>query len=371
MDITLERDQLLTALGAVHRIVPKKATIPILQNILLDTGALTVTATDLDMMGSTVLAGQAGASQERTTVDGHTLYDIVRKMPEGGSINAVLESTKGPLILKCGRSRFTLQTLPAEDFPDFSIGEMSHHFSIPGATLAKMVTRCDYAISTEETRYYLNGIYLHVVDGRDGPMLRMVATDGHRLAQVQTVAPEGTDGMPGVIVPRHFVGEIKRMAESTANVDVSLSTNKIRISNGNGTVLVSKLIDGSYPDYPRVIPTQNSKTVVIERAELESALDRLMTLAEGKNNTIKFAFSEDRIELTHNNPDKGHAVEEIDGAFTGDDLQIGFNGRYVLDTLAAAGGERIIMKMNDAGTPGVFHPEEDENALFVCMPMRA
>jgi len=370
MNITLERDQLLNALGVVHRIVPKKADIPILQNVLLDAGPLTITANDCDMMGTAVLAGQAGTSSDRITVPGHTLYDIVRKFPAGATINAALEGPKGPLIVKSGRSRFSLQTLPAEDFPDFSIGEMSHHFFIPGATLAKLIGRCEFAICTEPTRFYLNGIYLHVVDGPDGPMLRLVATDGLRLAQVQTIAPPEAEGMPSVIVPRFFVSEMKRIAETAGDVEISLSKNKIRISNGKGTVLVSKLIDAQFPDYQRVIPSSHSRTAVIERACLETALDRLLTIAEGKQNAVKFAFKEDQLELTHTNPDRGFASEEIDASMTGDDFEIGFNGRFVLDVLGAAGGERIILKMGEPGAPGVFHPEDDENALFVCMPMR-
>jgi DNA polymerase-3 subunit beta len=370
MDISLNRDQFLIALGVVQRIVPKKAPVPILQNVLLDAGSLTITGTDFDMMGTAVVEGQAGTSQERITVPGHTLYDIVRKLPAGSTIDAVLKDKKGPLTIKCGRSRFSLQTLPAEDFPDFSVGDMSHHFSMAGAMLAKLIGRCEFAMGTDDNRHYLNGIYLHVVSGREGPMLRLVATDGHRLARIEVPAPEGAEGMPGVIVPSWFTAEMKRVAESAGDVDISLSPNKIRISNNRGIVLVSKLVDGDYPDYERVIPAGNSHTVVIERAELEKAVDRVLTIAEAKAHAIKLAFADDRIEITHRNQNADSAVEEIDAPFDGEELTVGFNGRYLLDILGAAGGERIIARLGDPGAPGIFLPEDDDRALFVCMPMR-
>ncbi|WP_404291494.1 DNA polymerase III subunit beta [Microvirga sp. RSM25] len=370
MDITLDRDQLLIALGVVQRIVPKKSPVPVLQNILLDAGPLTITGTDFDMMGSAVVEGQAGTSAQRITIPGHTLYDIVRKLPPGGAINASLKDEKGPLVIKCGRSRFTLQTLPAADFPDFSVGDMSHHFSISGQMLAKLISRCEFAMATDEQRHYLNGIYLHVVSGQDGPMLRLVATDGHRLARLEVPAPEGAEGMPGIIVPSYFTAELKRVAEAAGDIDVSLSSNKIRISNNKGIVLVSKLIDGNFPDYERVIPAGNDRTVVIERAGLEKAVDRVLTIAEAKAHAIKLAFANDRIEITHRNQNADSSAEEIDAAFDGQAMTVGFNGRYLLDILGAAGGERIIARLGDPGAPGIFLPEDDESALFVCMPMR-
>lgn len=247
---------------------------------------------------------------------------------------------------------------------------MNHHFSMQGPTLAKLIGHCGFAVSTEETRYYLNGIYLHLASGPDGPMLRLVATDGHRLAQVQVIAPPGTEGMPSVIVPRFFLPEMQRIAEAAGEVEISLSVNKIRVGSRNGTVLVSKLVDGAFPDYQRVIPRGNDKIAVIERSILEGALDRVLTIAATKSSAVKMSLDAGRMEITHSNPDAGSAVEEIDIAYDGEQIEVGFNGRYLLDMLNAAGGDRIVMQLGEPGTPGLFHPEDDENALYVCMPMR-
>lgn len=370
MDISLARDPLLNALGTIQRILPKKDEVPILQNVLFDAGALTITGTDREMVATAVVEGQAGTATDRITVPGHLLHDIVRKLPSGCTVDVKLESPKGPLIVKSGRSRFSLPTLPAEDFPDFTVGEMTHHFTIDGRALAKLIGTCEFAMANEVARFFLNGIYLHLVEGRDGPMLRMVASDGLRLAQAEILAPSGTEGMPGVILPRPFVAEMKRLAEAGGDIEIALSASKIRIGNGKGTTIVSKLVDHGYVDYQRAIPSDNDKTAVIDRAELEKALDRVLTVTDGKPYLVSLSFTGGILEITHKAKD-GEAFDEVDAAFTGAALAIGFSGRFVLDILGAAGGERIVLKLKDPGSPGVFHPEDDENALFVCMPMRA
>lgn len=368
MDISLARDPLLNALGTIQRILPKKDEVPILQNVLFDAGALTITGTNREMVATAVVEGQAGTATERITIPGHLLHDIVRKLPAGCTIDLKLENPKGPLIVKSGRSRFSLSTLPAEDFPDFTIGEMSHRFSIDSQKLASMIGACEFAIANETARFYLNGIYMHLADGGEDPMLRMVASDGLRLARVETLAPDGAEDMPGIILPRPFVVELKRLAEAGGEIEVALSTSKIQVGNGKGITIVSKLIDHDYVDYERVIPSASDKTAVIERAELEKALDRVLTVSDGRPYSVTLSFTEDRLEVTHKAKD-GQAADEVDATFTGEAFEIAFNGRFVLDILNAAGGERIILKMNDPKSPGVFHPEDDENALFVCMPM--
>lgn len=365
MNLTFERDALLQALGTVDKLVERKATIPILSNVLLDPGPLQITGTDLDIMGTVTVEGQAGAASTPITVAAHTLFDIVRKLPAGGQIEITQPAPGEPLAIRCGRSRFALPTLPAEDFPDLASGELPHTFTIEGKILAAMIERVEFAISTEETRHYLNGIYWHVA----GDKLRMVATDGHRLARVDTAAPDGAAGMPGIIVPRKAVSEIKRLAASAGVIEVALSEAKIQV-RAKATVLTSKLIDGTFPDYERVIPSGNDQTLALERAPLASAIDRVMTVCTDSR-AVKLAAGPDGLALTVRNAETGASgSEEIEAAYEGPPIEIGFNGRYMADILDAAGGDTVVCKVGPPGAPLLFHPVDDEDALFVLMPMR-
>src|SRR5947199_7419073 len=280
MKVTVERSELLKSLGHVHRVVERRNTIPILANVLLhgDRSKLSLKATDLDIEVIDAIAAEV-APGGSTTVPAHMFFDIVRKLPEGAQI--ILESSgdRAALAIRAGRSRFTLQTLPESDFPDLAAGEMTHKFSLPAKDLKRLIDKTQFAISTEETRYYLNGIYLHVAGGAKALKLRAVATDGHRLAQVELDAPKGAEGMPGIIVPRKTVGEVQRLIEDLdAEVAIELSQTKIRFTIGD-VVLTSKLIDGTFPDYGRVIPAGNDKTLIVDKPEFEAAVDRVSTVS--------------------------------------------------------------------------------------------
>ena len=206
MKLTVERTALLKSLGHVHRVVERRNTIPILANVLIraDKAALNLKATDLDLEVIETVAAEGGAVGA-TTVPAHMIYDIVRKLPEGSQIVLEALGDRASLAIRAGRSRFTLQTLPDTDFPDLAAGEMTHRFTLPAGDLKRLIDKTQFAISTEETRYYLNGIYLHTVGSGNAVLLRAVATDGHRLAQVEFAAPVGAAGMPGVIIPRKTV----------------------------------------------------------------------------------------------------------------------------------------------------------------------
>src|ERR1700686_1701961 len=269
MKITVERSELLKSLGHVHRVVERRSTIPILANVLLraDRSKLSLKATDLDVEVTDAIAAEVGPGGS-TTVPAHMFFDIVRKLPEGAQI--VLESSvdRAALEIRAGRSRFTLQTLPESDFPDLAPGEMTHKFQLKAADLKRLIDKTQFAISTEETRYYLNGIYLHAAGTAKAQTLRAVATDGHRLAQMELELPKGADGMPGIIVPRKTVGEVQRLLEDgDAEVAVELSPGKIRFTVGE-VILTSKLIDGTFPDYARVIPVGNDKELVVDKKKL-------------------------------------------------------------------------------------------------------
>jgi DNA polymerase III subunit beta len=370
MRATVERSHLLKSLGHVHRVVERRNTIPILSNVLMrgDGGRLTLKATDLDLEVTESVAaeiGQAGG----TTVPAHILYDIVRKLPDGAEIS--LDSGDGAqLALKSGRSRFTLQVLPESDFPDLTAGEFPTRFSLPANAFKRLIERTQFAISTEETRYYLNGIYLHAVTVDNKPMLRAVATDGHRLAQTQIDAPAGSESMAGVIVPRKTVGEIQKLVEETEDaVDVEISDTKIRISIGD-VVLTSKLIDGTFPDYGRVIPQNNDKILKVDRQEFTGAVDRVSTISSERGRAVKLALTEGKMTLSVNNPDSGSAVEELGVDYPADDIEIGFNSRYLLDVAGQLTSGTAEFRFADPGSPTLITDEGAADALYVLMPMR-
>ncbi|MGL4438130.1 MAG: DNA polymerase III subunit beta, partial [Bosea sp. (in: a-proteobacteria)] len=264
MKVTVERSQLLKALGHVHRVVERRNTIPILSNVLMNANVmgLKLKATDLDI--EVVETIQADVSmQGAITVPAHVIYDIVRKLPDGSQVSLETSGETGQMTLRSGRSRFVLQTLPETDFPDITAGEMPHVFTLASAEFKRLIDKTQFAVSTEETRYYLNGIYFHTLEVEGNALLRAVATDGHRLARVDTPAPKGSAGMPGVIVPRKAVAEIQKLLEGgETEVEVQLSATKIKVSIGD-VVLTSKLIDGTFPDYGRVIPSGNDKRLTV------------------------------------------------------------------------------------------------------------
>lgn len=371
MKVTVERAELLKSLGHVHRVVERRNTIPILANVLIksDNGKLSLKATDLDLEVIEAIAAESGPGGA-TTVPAHMFYDIVRKLPEGTQVVIEGSGDRAVLSIRAGRSRFTLQTLPESDFPDLAAGEMTHAFTLPAADLKRLIDKTQFAISTEETRYYLNGIYLHAAGTAQTATLRAVATDGHRLAQCELPLPEGAAGMPGVIVPRKTVGEIQRLIEAAdGEVAVELSAGKIRLTIGD-VVLTSKLIDGTFPDYARVIPTNNDKSLVVDKKDFEAAVDRVSTVASERGRAVKLSITGGRLVLSVTNPDSGSATEEVEVEYQSDPLDIGFNARYLLDIAAQIEGEVAVLKLADPGSPTLIQDKESKGALYVLMPMR-
>jgi len=370
MRLVIERSELLRALGHVTSVVERRTTIPILSNVLLRASgnALEFKATDLERE----VIEQAPAevmTPGAVTVPAHMLHDIVRKLPDGAEVEMVRDPERDRLSLTAGQARFALQTLPAEDFPDLTAGEMSHEFTVSAADLKKLLDKTRFAISTEETRYYLNGIYLHPATG-NGPTLRAVATDGHRLAQVEMPRPEGADGMPGVIIPRKTVHELHRLLEdSDAEVKVGVSTSKVRFEIGTVTV-TSKLIDGTFPDYARVIPQGNDKALTVSNAQFKSAVDRVSTIASERGRAVKLNLADDRMVLSVSNPEGGSATEELGVSYSSAPLEIGFNARYLLDIADQLDSDTAVFKLADPGSPTLVRDGEDESALYVLMPMR-
>lgn len=370
MKLTVERATLLAAITRAARIIEKRNTIPVLGNVLLtaEAGRLTLRATDLDLdLVSGIAADVHGAGS--ATVPGHMLADIVRKLPDGCQI-ALEQVADGRMVVKAGRSLFRLSTIPAEDFPNITTGDLAHTFTLPAKDLKGLIDRTTFAISTEETRYYLNGIFLHMA----AEALRGVATDGHRLAQVSLADGTGAAAMPGVIMPRKTVGEVARLlGDMDGPVTVSLSEQKIRFTFGGGALtLTSKLIDGTFPDYTRVVPTACPLTVIAEKDDLAAAIDRVMTVASDRGRAVKCALAGRTMTLSATSAETGgEAVEEIEvDTDPGTEVTIGFNGRYLTDILGQVAGDTVRLRLTDAGSPALIEDVASSRALFVLMPMR-
>ena len=376
MKLTIERAALLRALGHVQSVVERRNTIPILSNVLLraEDGQLSLSATDMDLEIVASVAAQ-GARKGATTAPAHTLYDIVRKLREGAQIELDAAGDKGTLALRSGRSSFTLACLPPEDYPLMPSGDLAHSFALSAADLRRLIDRTRFAISTEETRYYLNGIYLHATKNDEVPVIRAVATDGHRLARVEMVMPEGAAGMPGVIVPRKTVIELRKLVdESEDEIQISLGETKIRFTTGEAA-LTSKLIDGTFPDYDRVIPSNNDKILEVKCKEFAEAVDRVSTISTEKSRAVKLAIAANganggSLTISATSPENGTAVEEIDATYLAEPIEIGFNSRYLLDITAQIGGEGAQFAMADSASPTIVRDRADPSALYVLMPMR-
>ena len=371
MRLVIERSELMRALGHVTSVVERRTTIPILSNVLLKaTGSsLELKATDLER--EVVEAVNAQVEQPGAiTVPAHMLNDIVRKLPEGSEVELVRDAERERLTIRAGQSRFALQTIAADDFPDLAGGEMGHTFEIPAADLKSLIEKTRFAISTEETRYYLNGIYLHVAERNGRATLRAVATDGHRLAQLDVDQPTGSEGMPGVIVPRKTVHELHRLIESTEGaITVGVSASKVRFEIGPIT-LTSKLIDGSFPDYQRVIPQANDKTMRVSNSQFMSAVDRVSTIASERGRAVKLAIAPEKLVLSVTNPDGGSATEELAVDYGSPALEIGFNARYLLDISGQLESDTLQFLLADPGSPTMVKDGGDDRALYVLMPMR-
>ena len=374
MKATIERAKLLRCLSHVQSVVERRNTIPILSNVLIEAsadGRVRVMATDLDLQVIESLDAASVETPGAITVSAHLLFDIARKLPDGSQVS--LETADNRMAVKAGRSRFQLPTLPRDDFPVIVEGDLPTSFELPARVLAELIDRTRFAISTEETRYYLNGIFLHVSDD-DAPVLKAAATDGHRLARFTLARPEGAAGMPDVIVPRKAVGELRKLLEESldGNVEIDLSASKIRFTLGGegGVVLTSKLIDGTFPDYSRVIPTGNDKLLKLDPKSFYEGVDRVATIATEKTRAVKMGLETDKVTLSVTSPDNGTAAEEVPADYRSDSFEIGFNANYLKDILHQIDGDTVELHLADPGAPTLIRQDDKSSALYVLMPMR-
>ncbi len=371
MKVNIERELLLRVLTHVQSVVERRNTIPILSNVKIDAadGRLSLNATDMDL---DILASVDAAviTPGSTTASAHILFEIVRKLPEGAEVELDCSGDEGQLVLSAGRSRFKLSCLPTEDFPIMSLGDLPHSFSIAASDMRSLIDRTRFAISTEETRYYLNGIYFHSVEEGDVQLLRAVATDGHRLASVEFPLPEGAAGMPGVIIPRKAINELRKLIEeSAAELSVEMSDSKIRFTF-DGACLTSKLIDGTFPDYSRVIPADNDRILEFECRQFAAAVDRVSAISSEKSRAVKLSLSKGNVVLSANSPENDSATEELSVSYDAAEMEIGFNSRYLLEIANQIEGETARFSLADAASPMLIRDASDESALYVLMPMR-
>jgi DNA polymerase-3 subunit beta len=370
MKLTIDRANLLRSLSHVHSVVERRNTIPILANVLLraDQGALSFATTDMDIEMNEASAAEVKKTGA-TTVPAHTLYDIARKIPDGLAID--LEVTGQSMTIKAGRSTFRLGCLPTEDFPEMNANDdYQVRFSLPVADLKTLIDRTRFAISNEETRYYLNGIYLHATEQDGVDVLRAVATDGHRLARFQMPCPQGAEELKGIIIPKKAINEIRKLIdEAAAEIEIAISDTKMRFAFDH-IVLTTKLIDGTFPDYERVIPRGNNKILELNPQYFASAVDRVATISSEKSRAVKLTLNGKTLTLSANSPEAGSATEEIEVQFNADSLEIGFNSAYLMDVAKQMESDGCRMTMNDGASPTIIQDISDSSSLYVLMPMR-
>lgn len=370
MQARIERAVLLRCLGHIQSVVERRNTIPILSNVLIEAigdSLIRVMATDLDMQIVETIDARV-ETPGATTVSAHLLFEIARKLPEGSEVS--LAAADGEMVVRAGRYQSKLKTLPRDDFPVIAEGELPTSFELDAKDIIRIIEKTRFAISTEETRYYLNGIFFHVVDEGNG-LLRAAATDGHRLARYTLPRPEGAESMPDVIVPRKCVNELHKLLQEVGEgrVQIELSPSKIRFTLGSA-VLTSKLIDGTFPDYSRVIPTGNDKLLRVDPKAFGQGVDRVATIATDKTRAVKMALDADRVTLSVTSPENGTAAEEVSGEYSSAEIEIGFNARYLKDIIDQIDGDTVELHLADSSAPTLIRENEKSPALYVLMPMR-
>ena len=366
MKFEISRDALLKPLNLVAGVVERRQTLPILANVLLvlDGDRLSLTGTDLEVeLVGRVQLPTAGESGE-VTVPARKFVDICKSLPEGSDIK--LSAQDGKVMVKSGRSRFTLSTLPAREFPSVEDSMGTHQFTLKQRELRRLIDRTGFAMAQQDVRYYLNGMLWELKEGQ----LRVVATDGHRLAMCTLPSKVESDSDAQVILPRKGVLELSRLLlVDDEDIVIVIGSNHIRATTIDFT-FTSKLVDGKFPDYERVLPRAADKIVFGSRLELRQAFTRTAILSNEKYRGVRLKLSADTIEILANNPEQEEAEELVGVDYSGDGLEIGFNVSYLLDVLGVLSGERIKLSLADPNSSALLEESEDGDSLYVVMPMR-
>ncbi|UTW44635.1 DNA polymerase III subunit beta [bacterium SCSIO 12696] len=365
MKFTVSRETFLKPLQLVLGVVERRQTLPILSNVLmvLDDKKLSLTGTDLEVEIVGHIELEQSAEGGEITVPARKLMDIVRSLPEGAEIK--LSEKDGRAILQSGRSRFTLSTLPPSDFPSVDEGQGRLELNVSQTELKYLIDSTAFAMAQQDVRYYLNGMLWEA----DGKTLRAVATDGHRLAMSTRPLQSSADEKISAIVPRKGVMELSRLLGEGDDVSVVIGSNHVRIS-GDDFRFTSKLVDGSYPDYERVLPRGGTKEVIGDRAGLKQAFSRAAILSNEKYRGVRLMLSNDLLKIVANNPEQEEAEEEIAVNYEGDELEIGFNVSYLLDVLNVLPGNNTRFTLSDSNSSALVNDPENEDSVYVVMPMR-
>jgi DNA polymerase-3 subunit beta len=372
MLIAVGKEALGRALSLISKVVDARSTIPILEHVVFSASGDVVSArgTDMDIEALVTIADATVAHSGEAAIPARMLHDIVRTLPKDCSID-IETSGIGHVAIRSGASAFKLPVLRPDDYPIMRVSDILHRFALPAETLRTLIDRVCFAISTEETRYYLNGIYLHATESGDAPVIRAVATDGHRLARFEMNAPEGAADMPGIIVPLAAVDTVRSMiAGRDGDIDIAVGANIIQFSIP-GVILTSKLIDGTYPEYERVIPRgRNNSVAEVSKEALADAVKRVKPIASRSHLVAKFSFSRDGLFVSARGEDGAEAADGIDCLWGGPDMDIGLNIKYVADNLDAIAGETVHMTIIDPESPILISDPDDKHSLFVLMVAR-
>lgn len=367
MKFSIQRETLLKPLQTIVGVVERRQTLPVLSNILVvvTNDKLSMTATDLEVeMIATVPLENAEPGD--ITIPARKIVDICRALPDGVDINISLDTEKQRVTVRSGKSRFNLTTLPITDFPSVDEITSQFEFSLPQNVLKRLIEKSSFAMAQQDVRYYLNGLLFEISKGA----VRAVATDGHRLALCSHECDLNPPDTLQIIVPRKGVGElVKLLEDSDELVQIQVSNNHIQIKL-NDFIFTSKLIDGRFPDYERVIPKNSDKHIQADRELLRHALLRTSILSNEKYRGIRLRLSDNLIQAQANNPEMEEAEEEIEVSYTGEDLEIGFNVSYFLDALATISEDNVAIELGDSNSSCVIRPQEDSSCTYVIMPMR-
>ncbi len=365
MKTTIKREDILGPLQLVIGAVERRQTLPILGNVLLKStgGDMTLTATDLEIeMVARIDAD--GSDDFQTTIPARKLLDICKALPDSASINFSIDETR--VSLTSARSRFTLASLPAKDFPGLDEIEIQQSFSIPQNQLKALFDKTSFAMAQQDVRYYLNGILMEITADK----IKLVATDGHRLALSEIDLDTGVGEDRQIIIPRKAVLELSRLLEFGDNpANCMLSQNHVRVETSS-LVFTTKLIDGKFPDYQRVIPVDGNKTMEVNRETLKNSMSRIAILSNEKYRGIRLTLSSGNLSIQANNPDQEEAEEELQIEYTESDMEIGFNVTYLIDVLNVLNSEKVQIKLKDSNSSAIINDSQDDSSLYVVMPMR-
>ncbi len=364
MKFNINRDVLLPVLQTVSGVVDRRQTLPILSNLLFsfESGSMSVTATDMEV--ELIVKVDVDIDQtDELTVPARKLFDICRALPQESELQFEVKNDR--VLIKSGRSRFTLATLPATEYPVIDITENTASFKIKQKELEKLLSNTQFAMAQQDVRYYLNGLLLEITSNK----LRAVATDGHRLALDETSISTEINEDIQIIVPRKGITELARLLQDDSEIEILVSSNHIRIKNAD-SCFTSKLIDGRFPDYKRVIPELSETAVIADREELKSSLTRASILSNEKYRGVRIMLNSNSLRALAHNPEQEEAEEELEVQYEGEELEIGFNVSYLLDTLSIIKSEKVKLSVLDANSSCLILPEDESNSQYVVMPMR-